>query len=237
MASLSSDHDTKKPAVKTDIDNTSTPDIATGTSTPLEDEQKQSWKLPTLFRSVLFQMILFGALSFVGPAMSDAITNLGGGGLKSPYIANLANSLNYAMGCLTTLFGGPLINKLGIKWACVIAACVFPLSGSSYYVSAKYGVQAYLLTSQIIWGIGSGFLYVAETTAMLSYPPPDDRGFYLGVWSAMRNSGSVIGGAINFSTNSEEASAGGIAWSTYLIFVGFGEFCFSFLEIVCLESC
>lgn len=40
----------------------------------------------------------------------------------------------------------------------------------------------------------------------------------------MRNSGSVIGGAINFSTNSEEASAGGIAWSTYLIFVGFGEF-------------
>lgn len=39
----------------------------------------------------------------------------------------------------------------------------------------------------------------------------------------MRNSGSVIGGAINFSTNSEESSAGGIAWSTYLIFVGFGE--------------
>lgn len=81
--------------------------------------------------------------------MSDAITNLGGGGLKKPYLANLANSLNYAMGCLTTLFGGPLINKLGIKWACVIAACVFPLSGSSYYVSAKYGVSAYLLTAQV----------------------------------------------------------------------------------------
>lgn len=37
----------------------------------------------------------------------------------------------------------------------------------------------------------------------------------------MRNSGSVIGGAINFSNNFERASAGGVAWSTYLIFVGF----------------
>lgn len=39
----------------------------------------------------------------------------------------------------------------------------------------------------------------------------------------MRSSGSVMGGAINFSTNNEQASAGGIAWSTYLIFVGFGK--------------
>ena len=38
----------------------------------------------------------------------------------------------------------------------------------------------------------------------------------------MRSSGSVIGGAINFSTNYDRASAGGIAWSTYLIFVGCG---------------
>lgn len=38
----------------------------------------------------------------------------------------------------------------------------------------------------------------------------------------MRNSGSVIGGAINFSTNNTQDSAGGIDWSTYLIFVGFG---------------
>lgn len=39
----------------------------------------------------------------------------------------------------------------------------------------------------------------------------------------MRNSGSVIGGAINFATNHDDANGGGIAWSTYLIFVGFGK--------------
>ncbi|CZT15299.1 uncharacterized protein RCC_01163 [Ramularia collo-cygni] len=212
--------DVKK--ITTTTSSETTPDIAVGYQASLPSQPHlQPWKSSTLFRSVLFQMVLFGALSFVGPAMGDAITNLGGGGLASPYLANLANSLNYTTGCLTTLLGGPLINKLGIKWSCVIAACVFPLTGSAYYVSAKYDIGSYLLASQVIGGIGSGFLYVAETTAMLSYPPPDDRGFYLGVWSAMRNSGSVIGGAINFSTNSEKSSAGGIAWSTYLIFVGF----------------
>nr|RBR00903.1 hypothetical protein FVER53263_01577 [Fusarium verticillioides] len=177
---------------------------------------------PTKFyRSVLFQMILLGLLSCVGPAMSDAISNLGGGGLSTPYLANLATSLNYTAGCLLTLFGGPLINKFGIKWSCIIAAVGMPLSGSAYYVCAKYRVNWYLIFAKILTGFTYGFLYVAESTAMLSYPLANDRGFYLGVWSAMRNSGSVIGGAINFSNNHSDSKAGGVAWSTYLVFIAF----------------
>ncbi|KAK6905648.1 hypothetical protein I203_106478 [Kwoniella mangroviensis CBS 8507] len=178
-------------------------------------------KLTRLFRGTLFQMIMFGALSFVGPAMSDAITNLGGGGLSTPYLANLATALQYAMSCVMTLFGGPLINKFGIKWSCMIAAVTFPLAGCGYYVSAKFDVDWYLLFSRVLGGLTSGFLYVGETTAMLSYPHVHERGRYLGIWSAMRNSGSVMGGAINFSTNNTQSSSGGIAWSTYLIFIGF----------------
>jgi len=82
--------------------------------------------------------------------MSDAISNLGGGGLSTPWLGNLANSLQYATGCMITLFGGPLINKIGIKWACVIAAFSMPLTGSGYYVSARYSVNWYLLTAQVI---------------------------------------------------------------------------------------
>jgi hypothetical protein len=47
----------------------------------------------------------------------------------------------------------------------------------------------------------------------------------------MRSSGSVIGGAINFSTNYDRASAGGITWSTYLIFVGCGMWHRCFTDI------
>lgn len=81
--------------------------------------------------------------------MADAIGNLGGGGLSTPYLANLATSLSYATGCLVTLNGGPLINKIGIKWACLIAAIAMPLSGSSYYVQARYKLDWYLLTCKV----------------------------------------------------------------------------------------
>ncbi|CAA9959598.1 hypothetical protein P3342_004843 [Pyrenophora teres f. teres] len=175
----------------------------------------------TFFRSVLFQMILFGMLSLVGPAMSDAISNLGGGGLASPWLANLANSLNYACGFFSTILGGPILNKIGIKWACFIAALAMPLYGSAYYVNARFHIDWYLLVANVIGGVTSGLLYVAETTAMLSYPKPEDRGYYLGIWSAMRNSGSVIGGAMNFSKNHTDTKSGGVVWATYLLFLGF----------------
>ncbi|RBR10207.1 uncharacterized protein FIESC28_09593 [Fusarium coffeatum] len=187
----------------------------------IDEAYLRASKTTKFYRGVLFQMIMFGTLSFVGPAMNDAISNLGGGGLSTPYLGNLATSLNYISGCLITLFGGPLINKIGIKWSCVISGVAMPLLGSGWYVSAKYGVDWYLLLAKVITGFSLGFLYVAESTAMLSYPKANDRGFYLGIWSAMRNSGSVMGGAINFSNNHSKANAGGIALSTYLIFVAF----------------
>lgn len=153
--------------------------------------------------------------------MSDAISNLGGGGLSTPYLANLANSLNYTAGCLMTMFGGPVINKMGIKWACVVAGTSFVLAGTGYYVRARFQIDSYLLFARCLGGVTSGMLYVAESSAMLSYPDATSRGLYLGIWAAMRNSGSVVGGGINFGTNYATATAGGIAWSTYLIFIGF----------------
>lgn len=81
--------------------------------------------------------------------MNDAISNLGGGGLSTPYLANLAQALNYAMSCLMTLFGGPIVNKLGIKWTCLIGSMGFPLGGSGYYTRARLGVDWYLLFARV----------------------------------------------------------------------------------------
>ncbi|KAK1977117.1 major facilitator superfamily domain-containing protein [Colletotrichum cereale] len=176
--------------------------------------------LAKFFHSVLFQVILFGCISFVGPSIFDAISNLGGGGLSTPYLANLATTLNYVSGFLVTLFGGPLINKIGIKWSSFIATLAFPLVGSGYYTSARYGVEWYLLVATTVNGLTSGFLYVSSTTAMQTYPDQKDRGWYLGLWQAMMNSGAVIGGIINFVANYRRSDAGGVVWFTYLIFVG-----------------
>ncbi|RMY99209.1 hypothetical protein D0860_08355 [Hortaea werneckii] len=199
------------PSTPIDVD-----DIAVGSQESFQDHRYlRASRWTVFYRSVLFQMILFGWLSLVGPAMMDAISNLGGGGLSSPWLANLANCLNYLMSFFCTLFGGPLINKFGIKWSCMIAAISFPLYGSAYYVNARQHIDWYLLLSNVS-AAHKWAPWESNNRGSLSESPPASC-----IWAAMRNSGSVIGGAINFSNNYEKASAGGIAWSTYLIFVGF----------------
>jgi hypothetical protein len=101
------------------------------------------------YRGTLWQMIIFGTLSFCGvssigscfvgphpdlgfsaraqPSMSDAISGLGGGGLSTPYLANAATAAGYATSAAVAFFGGPLINQIGIKNACILAALCFPL--------------------------------------------------------------------------------------------------------------
>lgn len=37
--------------------------------------------------------------------------------------------------------GGPIVNKIGVKWALVIGAMSFPIQGSAYYCNSKFGNQ------------------------------------------------------------------------------------------------
>ena len=39
------------------------------------------------------------------------------------------------------MFGGPIVNRLGTKWALVIGAMSFPIQGAAYYCNSKYGTQ------------------------------------------------------------------------------------------------
>lgn len=37
--------------------------------------------------------------------------------------------------------GGPIVNKIGVKWALVIGSMSFPIQGSAYYCNSKFGNQ------------------------------------------------------------------------------------------------
>jgi len=130
-------------SITSNVDDVDTGEVAWHEIIDAEPDQQylSSTKWQKIFRGTFFQMVCLGLLSFSGPAMSDAIDQLGGGGLATPYTANAANAAQYALACGMTLFGGPLINKIGIKWSCVIAALWFPFQGSSYYINSKYGTQ------------------------------------------------------------------------------------------------
>ncbi|WVQ94653.1 hypothetical protein IAU59_001733 [Kwoniella sp. CBS 9459] len=172
------------------------------------------------YRSVAFQMVIMAVLAFSGPSMSNAISNLGGGGLATPYTANTASATQYSVSAFIAMLGGPIVGTLGIPWCCIIGGIGFPLSVLGFYVNSKYGIQKYLIFAKAIYGITSAFLYVAEAAAMISYPEEHRRGFYISVWVGMRNVGSIIGGAISYGLNIAKRGAGGVSVNTYLVFLG-----------------
>ncbi|KAF1842428.1 MFS general substrate transporter [Cucurbitaria berberidis CBS 394.84] len=167
----------------------------------------------------LTQMILISIQAFCGPAMADAIAGLGGGGLATPRTSNIANAISYAMLAVCCALGGPIVNKLGTKWALVIGACSFPIRGSSYYCNSKFGNQWYLILGGFIDGIGTGTWYVAESGTIMSLAPSGSRGKYLALWIVARNLGQLVGGAINLSKNYTKGLEGGVTPDTYIAFL------------------
>ncbi|XDG02617.1 hypothetical protein ABKA04_002232 [Annulohypoxylon sp. FPYF3050] len=175
------------------------------------------WK--RVYQHSLTQMMLLSVQAFCGPAMADAIAGLGGGGLATPQTSNIATAINYAMLATVCMFGGPIVNKLGTKWALVIGAMSFPIRGSSYYCNSKFGTQWYLIFGGFFTGIGSGCWYVAESGSIMSLAPSGSRGKYLALWIVSRNLGQLVGGAINLSKNHIKGAVGGVTPDTYIAFL------------------
>ncbi|KAJ5408975.1 major facilitator superfamily domain-containing protein [Penicillium cosmopolitanum] len=171
------------------------------------------WK--RIWQHSLTQMVLLSIQAFCGPAMSDAITGLGGGGLATPQVSNISTAIRYAM----LAVGGPIVNKIGVKWALVIGSMSFPIQGSAYYCNSKFGNQWYLILSGAISGIGTACWYVAEAGAIMTLAPSGARGKYLALWIVSRNLGQLVGGAINLAKNHEKGAEGGISPDTYVAFV------------------
>ncbi|KAF4119667.1 Ion channel regulatory protein UNC-93 [Geosmithia morbida] len=167
----------------------------------------------------LTQMMLLSVQAFCGPAMADAIAGLGGGGLATPRVNNITNALTYATLAITCFLGGPIVNKLTVKWALVIGSMSFPIQGSAYYCNSKFGNQWYLILSGAISGVGTGCWYVAEAGSIMTLAPSRARGKYLALWIVSRNLGQLVGGAINLSKNYKKGLSGGVSTDTYLAFL------------------
>jgi MFS family permease len=152
-------------------------------------------------------------------SQTDKTSGLGGGGLATPQTSNIATAVNYTMLAVCCALGGPIVNKLGTKWALVIGACSFPIQGSSYYCNSKFGNQWYLILGGFFTGIGTGtwyvvsmyelyvrhvltlytyIRYVAEAGSIMSLAPSMSRGKYLALWIVARNLGQLVGGAIKY---------------------------------------
>lgn len=104
----------------------------------------------------------------------------------------------------------------------------FVLYSAALYQNNRYGTEWFIYVGSAACGITAGLFWAAEGAIMLSYPPPENRGKYLAYWLAYRNSGAILGGAINLSFNYSGKRLGKLDWRTYIVFVVLRKFEWTF---------
>lgn len=78
-------------------------------------------------RTTLAQMLILSCLAFCGPAMGDAISNLGGGGLATANAFLAASASQYAIMAVLCFIGGLLITRFGVVPVAIVGSACFPL--------------------------------------------------------------------------------------------------------------
>ncbi|KAF5373346.1 hypothetical protein D9615_007462 [Tricholomella constricta] len=173
----------------------------------------------SFYRSTLFQMLVVGFIAFLGPGLWNATNSLGAGGALEPYLVNAANSIVFAVLGLMCIVSAIAVNKIGVKCALILGSLAWAPYSSALYQNNRYGTEWYVIFASSVCGISAGLYWAAEGAIVLAYPEHKKRGRYLAIWLAFKNSGQIVGGAINLGVNINRSTGGKISYATLLAFV------------------
>ncbi|KAF2167318.1 hypothetical protein M409DRAFT_54484 [Zasmidium cellare ATCC 36951] len=176
--------------------------------------QKRQW-----YRTTLFNAFVIGGVGFTAPGLWNAMNSLGAGGQESPELVNAANALVFGLMGFLCLFGGPIANRIGLKYTLVLGAVGYPVYSAGLYLNSKNGTEWLVLFGAVTCGLSAGLFWASEGAIALGYPEPSKRGRYMNIWLWFRTAGPLVGGAIVLALNHNISKKGHVDVSTYLVFV------------------
>lgn len=59
-------------------------------------------------------------------------------GAQKPFLINAANALVFGLMGFFCLFGGPIANRIGLKWTLVLGAVGYPVYSAGLYTNNRY---------------------------------------------------------------------------------------------------
>jgi hypothetical protein len=59
-------------------------------------------------------------------------------GAQKPFLVNAANALVFGLMGFFCLFGGPIANRIGLKWTLVLGAVGYPVYSAGLYTNNRY---------------------------------------------------------------------------------------------------
>lgn len=175
----------------------------------------------TWYRTTLFNAFVIGGVGFMAPGLWNAMNSLGAGGAQSPFLINAANALVFALMGIFCLLGGPIANRIGLKYTLLLGAVGYPVYSAGLYTNNRYGNVWFVLVGSVACGISAGLFWASEGAVALGYPEPGKRGRYMNIWLWFRTGGPLLGGAIVLALNHSAAAKhkGSVGYQTYLVFV------------------
>ncbi|KAF2756347.1 MFS general substrate transporter [Pseudovirgaria hyperparasitica] len=173
------------------------------------------------YRSTLFNAFVIGGVGFMAPGLWNAMNSLGAGGAQKPFLVNAANALVFGLMGILCLFGGPISNRIGLRYTLLLGAVGYPIYSAGLYCNNRFGNVWLVLVGATTCGISAGLFWASEGAIALGYPEPDKRGKYMNIWLWFRTGGPILGGAIALGLNNDAGakSKGKVGYQTYLVFI------------------
>ncbi|CAD0092195.1 unnamed protein product [Aureobasidium vineae] len=185
--------------------------MSASTNSELAESHEENTHVETKrwYRSSMFNACVIGTVGFMAPGLWNAMNSLGAGGAQKPFLVNAANALVFGLMGFFCLFGGPIANRIGLKWTLILGAVGYPVYSAGLYTNNRYGNVWFVLVGAVACGISAGLFWASEGAVALGYPPPAKRGQYMNIWLVFRTGGPILGGAILLGLNQPKAK-----WAT-----------------------
>ncbi|KAH8429010.1 uncharacterized protein LDX57_006681 [Aspergillus melleus] len=175
--------------------------------------------LHAFYRGTLFNSILIGLVSFTQPGIWGALSNLGAGGLATPFFVNAANVITFAIMIFMSPLFAVLSNRWSLKWVLVFGTLGYAPYSASLYTNSVYGTQWFMLFGAATCGFSAAALWVSEAAIGVGYPEEHRKGTYIAIWFGLNKIGSIVATSIELALNVQGDQKGTISPDTYLILI------------------
>ncbi|CAI4218878.1 unnamed protein product [Parascedosporium putredinis] len=157
---------------------------------------KEHW-----YASPSVQLFLVSMVCFLCPGMFNALSGMGGMGLKDLRASAKASTALYSTFAVVAFFAGTIANRLGLRLTLTIGGIGYCVYISSFLCYAHTSNNGFVIFSGALLGVCAGMLWTAQGAIMMAYPSEDRKGRYISAFWMIFNFGAVIGSLIPLAQN------------------------------------
>ncbi|KAM0813080.1 putative UNC93-like protein [Seiridium cardinale] len=157
------------------------------------------WEL--WYASPKVQLFMVAMVCFLCPGMYNALSGLGGAGLKDHTAQTNASTALYSVFAFVGFFSGTFANRLGLKLTLAVGGLGYSVYAASILCYKHTENMGFVIFAGCFLGFCAGLLWCGQGAIMMAYPPEHAKGRYISWFWIIFNLGAVIGALIPLGQN------------------------------------